>query len=66
MSEGGRRVPSKFSNPSFSNVRFWGKVLAPKAPNFFFFWPSEGVMFFSYPMCLHSNYSEFCGEFKNG
>ena len=26
--------PPKFSNPSFS--RFWGKVLAPKAPKFFF------------------------------
>ena len=29
--------PPKFSNPSFSNFRFRGKLLAPKAPNFFFF-----------------------------
>ena len=27
--------PPKFSNPPFSKLRFWGKVLAPKAPFFF-------------------------------
>ena len=29
--------PPKFSNPSFSNLRFWGKVLAPKVPKSCFF-----------------------------
>ena len=38
--------PPKVSNPSFSNLRFWGKVLAPKAP--FSFLPPEGVFFLSY------------------
>ena len=28
--------PPKFSNPSFSKLRFWRKVLAPKAPKIFF------------------------------
>ena len=38
--------PPKFSNPSFTKLRFWGKVLAPKALNFFF-WPPDGVFFFT-------------------
>ena len=50
----------KFSNPSFSNLRFWGKESAPKVPKFFFAL-HEGVYFFVYPMCLHSKYSEFGG-----
>ena len=55
----------KFSNPSFSELRFWGKVLAPKAPNFFFFGLLRGY-FSSNPTCLYPKYSEFGGEFKNG
>ena len=38
--------PPKFSNPSFSNLRFWGKGSAPKAPKIFFFALPEGVFFF--------------------
>ena len=38
--------PPKFSNACFSKLRFRGKVLAPKALNFFF-WPLEGVFFFT-------------------
>ena len=56
--------PPKFSNLSFSNLRFWGKVLAPKALELFF-GLLRGIFFF-YPVCLYSKYSEFCGEFKNG
>ena len=43
--------PPKFSNPSFSNLRFWGKESAPKAPNFFFTLP-EGVYFFT--LCFYT------------
>ena len=39
------QTPPKFSNPSFSNLRFWGKVLAPKALKLFF-WPPDGECFF--------------------
>ena len=39
------QTPSKFSNPSFSNLRFWGKGLARKAPKFFFFALPEGGVF---------------------
>ena len=55
--------PPKFLNPSFSNLSFWGKVLASKVPKNFI-----GLLrgYFFYPMCLSSEYSEFCGEFKNG
>ena len=28
--------PPKFWNPSFSNVRFWGKSAGTKGPEFFF------------------------------
>ena len=58
-------TPPKFSNPSFSNLRFWGKGSAPKALKIFLC-PSRGRIFFFFcPMCLYSKYSEFCGEFKN-
>ena len=41
------RPPPKFSNPSFSILRFWGKGSAPKAPKIFF-WPFlRGYIFFS-------------------
>ena len=43
----------KFLNLSFSNLRFWGKGLAPKAPNFFFFCPAEGVFFFL-TLCVYT------------
>ena len=46
--------PPNFSNPSFSKLRFWRKVLAPKAPKFFF-WSPEGGFFFC-PTCLYSRY----------
>ena len=55
--------PPKFLNPSFSNLRFQRKLLAPKAPKILS-WPPEGFLFF--PVCLYLKYSEFCGEFKNG
>ena len=35
----------KFLNPSFSNLRFWGKLLALQAPDFFFL-ASQGGIFF--------------------
>ena len=37
--------PPKFSNPSFSNLRFRGKVLAPKAPEKYFFCLLKGISF---------------------
>ena len=37
--------PPKFSNPSFSNLRIWGKGSAPMAPKFFFSAFPEGVFF---------------------
>ena len=35
--------PPKFSNPSFSNLRFWGKLLVLQALEIF--WPLEGECF---------------------
>ena len=49
---GGGNLP----NSSFSNVRFWGKVLAPKAPNFFF-GPPEWEIFFFTP-CVYTQYTK--------
>ena len=48
----GLQTPPKFSNPSFSKVRFQGKVLAPKAPKISF-QPPEGVIFFFTP-CVYT------------
>ena len=45
--------PPKFSNPSFSNLGFWGKGSAPKAPNFFFFALPEGVFVF-FTLCVYT------------
>ena len=48
--------PPKFSNPALCNLRFWGKLLAPEAPEvFFFFWLPEGEIS-CHPLCLYSNY----------
>ena len=56
--------PPKFSNASFSNLRFLGKVLAPKAPKFFF-WPPEGVFFFT--LCVYTqNTQTFVEKSKMG
>ena len=52
----------KFWNPSFSNSRFWGKLLAPKAPDFFF-WPLEGYP--PPPPSFHTR-NNFWREFKMG
>ena len=35
-----------------------------KAPDFFFLLKGDTVI--SYPMCLHSKCSNFCGEFNYG
>ena len=39
------QTPPKFSNPSFPNLRFWGKGLAPKAPKIFLFPFLRGFFF---------------------
>ena len=51
----------KFSNPSFSKLRFRGKVLVPKKK----IWPPDGVIFFTLRVYTQK-YSEFGGEFTNG
>ena len=51
--------PPKFLNTPFSKLRFLGKVLAPKAPNFF--WPPKWVIFFL-TRCVCTQNTE--GEFK--
>ena len=56
--------PPNFANPSFSNLRFWGKVSVPKAPKIFLCLP-QGVFCFN-PMRLYSKYSKLRGEFKYG
>ena len=56
------QTPPKFSNPSFSNLRFVRKGSAPKAPKFFF--PFLRGYFLFYPTCLYPKYSEFGGKFK--
>ena len=47
------QTPPKFSNPSFSNLRFWGKGLAPKAPKIFFLPFLRGYIFF-FTLCVHT------------
>ena len=54
-------TPPKFLKPSFSNLRFLGKGLAPKVE----VRSTVRRYFFFYPMCLYSKYAGFCGELKN-
>ena len=55
------QTPQSFRTPL--SLRFWGKVLAPKAP-IFFFCPPEGVFFLTYVSIL--KILRICGEFKKG
>ena len=58
--------PPKFSNPFFSNLRFWGKVSAPKAQTFFLC-PPEGVSFFFFTLCVYTqNAQNFVENSKMG
>ena len=44
--------PPKFSNSSFSNLRFWGKGSAPKTPKIFFLPFLRGYFFFT--LCVYT------------
>ena len=73
MGRGGRPVripdtppsdPQKFSNLSFSKLRFGAKWAAPRAPNFFFFAGMRHALeFFNTLMCVHSKCSVRIGDF---
>ena len=55
------QTPQSFRSSSFSKLRIWWKVLAPKAPKFFF-WSPEGVLFF-FTLCFYTqNTQNFVGE----
>ena len=56
--------PPKVFEPVFLQIDILGEVLALKAPKKIF-GLLRGYSLF-YPTCLHSKYSEFCGEFQNG
>ena len=56
--------PPYFLNTAFCNLRFWGKVLALKAPEKLF-WPPEGEFFFT--LCVHTQHPQnFVENSKRG